>query len=235
MNVPELIMDSLLPLNITSYVVHPTHDCEQDEEVQRFCEHFSQSQTFTSQTQCHQALKQCLGDRFSIFHMPLDSQVLHPLSKAQILVELHTISCYIFHVLDRGLTCAVPFMPRRSDSLHTQDHLNEDEMLRFVTLVQACAHETTRTLLCYRDGNLILRELSQLQTRAASCNMGELLLSCWTGADFYTRWYRCGDSASYVNYETFRVMHNTSSAIFASVLEELRLDDEEEERIPQEG
>ena len=117
-----------------------------------------------------------------------------------------------------------------------QDHCNQDEMLRFVTLVQACARATPRTLLCHWDGNLILWKLSQLQTRTTSCNMDEQLLSCWNGADFYTRWYRRDESAPYVNYETFRVMHNASTAIFASVLEELRFDDEEEEDcIPQEG
>ena len=171
-----------------------------------------------------------------MFHMPLDSQVLHPLSKAQILVELHTISRYIFSVLVRGLAPAITSVYHRGDSLHMQDRCNHDEMLRFVTLVQACAPETPRTLLCHRDGNLILWKLSQLQTRTTSCNMDELLLSCWNGADFYTRWYRRDESTPYVNYETFRVMHNASMAIFASVLEELCSDDEEEEEcIPQEG
>ena len=235
MDLPEVIVDSL-PLNVTSYVVDPTHAWRQDKEVQWFCEHSYQGHTFTSQKQCHRALKQCLGDRFSIFHMPLDSQVLHPLSKAQILVELHTISCYISHVLVRGLTSAVTSVPCRGQSLHMQDQLNEDEMLRFVTLVQACARETPRTLLCDRNGNRTLWELSQLQTRTTSCNMDELLLSCWTGVDFYTRWYRRDESAPYVNYETFRVMRNASTAVFASVREELRFDDEEEEDcIPQEG
>ena len=231
-----MIIDSL-PLNVTSYVVDPTHAWDQDKEVQQFCEHLYHNKTFTSQPQCHQALKQCLDDRFSIFHMPLDSQVvLHPLSKAQILVELHTISCYIFSVLVRGLTSVVISMPEGGDTLHMQDQLNEDEMLRFVTLTQACARETPRTLLRHRNGNLILWKLSQLQTRRTSCNMDELLLSCWSGADFYTRWYRRDESAPFVNYETFRVLHYASTAIFASVLEELRLDDEEDEEcIPQEG
>ena len=214
-----LILDTM-PLHVTSYVLYPSQQpLTQADEVQLFCEQALTGIKVVSQRNCYELLRDGLQDRCSLFHTRHPQPDLHPLAKAQIIMELHTISYYIFYVLARG-----PLSMESTAS--TQEQQNQAEFLRFVTCVQSNVGITPRVVLNRADGYLQLWQLLQQQTRKTPPGIDESLLACWCGMDFYTKWYRGIQPAYYVNYETFRIMRAASVSIFASLLFEIAEDEE---------
>ena len=207
----RLILASM-PLGVTSYV-QLAHSATQADEVQLFCESFHERTPAASQQQCYTSLREGVEDH-SLFHQPAEP-AFHPLTRAQILTELHTISCYIFYVLSRSQLISLARTP------YTQDQQNKEEFHRFVSCVQSNVQVTPRALLTLPGGYLDLWRLMQQQTRRSAPGIDESLCACWCGVDFYTKWYRCVQPAYFVNYETFRVVRAASVAMFASVVAEL--------------
>ena len=218
---PQLLRIGL-PLGVASSTIQQHGSLSQAEEVQLFCDLIHGALKGSSFTNCSELIEDCIRNQHSVFHQgyALSSgrgrtkavqwrRHFHPLSKGQIISDSTIISFYIRDLL------SIP--PNEVISVSgSVDAQVREELLRFTSLIQRYGDCTARSMLRSNEFDELWK-MSMRQTADSFCGLDEHVLSCWTGMDFYTEWYRRSQPVQYVTYETFRLMYTTSTTLFASV------------------